>query len=84
VLPHARLERASDWNTMPGRLPDAPGLIVAYGFSGHGFKLSRAIGKVPAQAAFELPTDVWLHPYALERFRRGRLLSGAYGPAAVG
>ena len=26
-----------DWNPVLGRLPDVPGLVVAYGFSGHGF-----------------------------------------------
>lgn len=72
-----------DWNPVLGRLPDVPGLIVAYGFSGHGFKLSPAVGKVLAQTALDLPTDVSLQAYALERFRRGALLSGAYGPGAV-
>jgi sarcosine oxidase subunit beta len=72
-----------DWNPVLGRLPDVPGLIVAYGFSGHGFKLSPAVGKVLAQEALGLATDVSLQPYALERFGRGRLLSGGYGPGAV-
>ncbi len=35
-----------DWNPVLGRLPDLPSLIVAYGFSGHGFKLSPAGGRV--------------------------------------
>ena len=72
-----------DWNPVLGRLPDLPGLIVAYGFSGHGFKLSPAVGRVLAQEALGLPTDVSLAPYALERFRNGRLLSGRYGAGAV-
>jgi len=72
-----------DWNPVLGRLPDVPGLIVAYGFSGHGFKLSPAVGRVLAQEALGLPTDVSLTPYAHERFRSGRLLSGRYGAGAV-
>jgi sarcosine oxidase subunit beta len=36
-----------------------------------------------AQAALGLPTEVALAPYALERFRAGRLLTGAYGRGAV-
>jgi sarcosine oxidase, subunit beta len=72
-----------DWNPVLGRLPDLPGLIVAYGFSGHGFKLSPAVGRVLAQEALGLPTDVSLAPYALERFRSGRLLVGRYGAGAV-
>ncbi len=54
-----------DWNPVLGRLPDMQGLIVGYGFSGHGFKLSPAVGRALAQAALGLPTDVSLAPYAL-------------------
>ena len=72
-----------DWNPVLGHLPELPGLVVGYGFSGHGFKLSPAVGRVLAQAALGLPTDVSLAPYALERFRKGRLLSGRYGSGAV-
>ncbi len=72
-----------DWNPVLGRLPDVPGLVVGYGFSGHGFKLSPAVGRVLAQAALGLPTDVSLAPYSLERFRNGNLLTGRYGVGAV-
>lgn len=72
-----------DWNPVLGRLPDLQGLVVGYGFSGHGFKLSPAVGRALAQAALGLPTDVSLAPYALERFRSGRLLAGRYGDGAV-
>ena len=72
-----------DWNPVLGRLPDVPGLVVGYGFSGHGFKLSPAVGRVLAQEALGLPTDVSLAPYALERFRTGNLLTGKYGLGAV-
>ncbi len=72
-----------DWNPVLGRLPDVAGLIVAYGFSGHGFKLSPMVGRVLAQEALGLPTDVPLAPYALERFRSGRQLIGRYGAGAV-
>ncbi len=72
-----------DWNPVLGRLPDVPGLMVAYGFSGHGFKLSPAVGRVLAQEALGLPLDVPLTPYRHERFREGRLLVGRYGKGAV-
>lgn len=72
-----------DWNPVLGRLPDVPGLLVAYGFSGHGFKLSPMVGRVLAQEALGLPTDVALAPYAHERFRNGRPLVGRYGSGAV-
>lgn len=72
-----------DWNPVLGRLPDVPGLVVGYGFSGHGFKLSPAVGRVLAQEALGLRTDVSLAPYSLERFRTGNLLTGKYGVGAV-
>jgi sarcosine oxidase subunit beta len=72
-----------DWNPVLGPVPEMPGLVVGYGFSGHGFKLSPAVGRVLAQAALGQPTDVSLNPYALERFRAGRLLVGSYGRGAV-
>lgn len=72
-----------DWNPVLGALPQLPGLVVGYGFSGHGFKLSPAVGRVLAQQALGLPTDVGLAPYALERFRAGRPLVGRYGQGAV-
>ncbi len=72
-----------DWNPVLGPLPELPGLIVGYGFSGHGFKLSPMVGKLLAQAALGLPTEVSLAPYALSRFAAGALLSGRYGAGAV-
>ncbi len=72
-----------DWNPVLGRLPDVPGLIVAYGFSGHGFKLSPAVGLLLAQTALGLPCDVDISAYSLERFRSNRLLTGRYGLGAV-
>jgi sarcosine oxidase subunit beta len=72
-----------DWNPILGPAPGLPGLIVAHGFSGHGFKLSPAVGRVLAQAALGQPTDVPLTPYAPDRFASGRLLTGRYGLGAV-
>jgi sarcosine oxidase subunit beta len=72
-----------DWNPVLGRLPGIDGLIVGYGFSGHGFKLSPGVGRVLAQEALGLATDVSLAPYALTRFSSGQLLTGKYGLGAV-
>jgi sarcosine oxidase subunit beta len=72
-----------DWNPVLGQVPEVPGLVVGFGFSGHGFKLSPAVGRVLAQAALGLPADVSLAPYALARFARGALLRGRYGSGAV-
>jgi len=72
-----------DWNPVLGPVPGVEGLLVGFGFSGHGFKLSPAIGKVLAQSALGLETDVDLKPYRFERFEQGQLLVGKYGAGAV-
>jgi sarcosine oxidase subunit beta len=72
-----------DWNPVLGRVPEVPGLVVGFGFSGHGFKLSPSVGKVLAQEALGQATEVSLAPYALERFRTGKLLTTKYGSGAV-
>ena len=72
-----------DWNPVLGPLPGINGLQVAFGFSGHGFKLSPIVGRVMAQSALGLAPDFSLAPYALDRFAGGRLLQGRYGAGAV-
>lgn len=72
-----------DWNPVLGPVGDIEGLVVGFGFSGHGFKLSPGIGKILAQHALGQPTDVALAPYALDRFASGALLVGKYGSGAV-
>ncbi|MNL49370.1 N-methyltryptophan oxidase [compost metagenome] len=68
---------------MLGRVPGVQGLIVGFGFSGHGFKLSPTVGRVLAQEALGLATDVSLKPYDIGRFASGALLTGKYGLGAV-
>ena len=72
-----------DWNPVLGGVPGFAGLTVAFGFSGHGFKLSPAVGRLLAQHALGQPTEVSLAPYRWQRFEEGKLLSGAYGSGAV-
>ena len=72
-----------DWNPVLGRVPGVQGLIVGFGFSGHGFKLSPTVGRVLAQEALGLATDVSLKPYDIGRFASGALLTGKYGLGAV-
>jgi sarcosine oxidase subunit beta len=72
-----------DWNPVLGPVAGWQGLQVAFGFSGHGFKLSPMVGRVLAQSALGLPTDVPLAPYRLERFVQGEILIGRYGKGAV-
>jgi glycine/D-amino acid oxidase-like deaminating enzyme len=72
-----------DWNPVLGPVEGVPGLHLAYGFSGHGFKLSPIVGRLVAQAALGHAPDFPLAPYALSRFAEHRLLTGRYGAGAV-
>lgn len=72
-----------DWNPVLGRIQNVEGLVVGFGFSGHGFKLSPTVGRVLAQEALVMPTDVSLAPYTIHRFETGSLLVGKYGFGAV-
>ena len=72
-----------DWNPVLGHAPGIDGLLLAYGFSGHGFKLSPMVGRLLAQTALGLSADISLVPYALDRFTAGRMLRGRYGLGAV-
>ena len=72
-----------DWNPVLGPLPGIDGLHVAFGFSGHGFKLSPMIGRIVAQTALGLAPDLPLAPYSIERFAGGNLLLGGYGASVV-
>ena len=72
-----------DWNPVLGPLPGIEGLFVAFGFSGHGFKLSPMIGRIVAQAALGISPDLAIAPYSIERFAKGQLLLGGYGASVV-
>jgi sarcosine oxidase subunit beta len=56
---------------------------LAFGFSGHGFKLAPAVGLTLAQQVLGQDMDVDITPYGLERFAEGRLLVGAYGVGSI-
>ncbi len=76
-----RLTIVKSWagliDVLPDALPvlDAPdalsGLIVATGFSGHGFGLGPAVGRHVARLAKGEKPDAILTPLRLERFTRG-------------
>ncbi|MEO8303902.1 MAG: FAD-binding oxidoreductase [Betaproteobacteria bacterium] len=73
-----------DWNPVLGPLPGIDGLHVAFGFSGHGFKLSPMVGRIVAQSVLGIAPDLSLAPYSIARFAGGRLLVGGYGASVVG
>ena len=75
------LEVAEEWAGMIDVTPDAvpvisgtsalPGLILATGFSGHGFGIGPAAGRLAADLVTVAPTAVDLQPFALSRFFDG-------------
>ena len=48
-----------------------PGLLVATGFSGHGFGMGAATGKLMASLALGREPEVGLGAFAFERFTNG-------------
>jgi len=74
-----------DWQPILGATPGIDGLFVAAGFSGHGFKLSPAIGEclaaLIATGRFE-PIDLGL--FRLSRFAEGALIHSPYAHGIVG
>ncbi len=72
-----------DWNPVLGPAPGIDGLTLAFGFSGHGFKLAPAVGLVIAQSILGKPTTVDLEPYGIGRFAAGQAFTGAYGVGSI-
>ena len=52
------------------QVSDPAGLVIAMGFSGHGFCLGPVTGQIAAAMAQDLPVDLPLEPFALSRFDR--------------
>ena len=67
------------------RVPEVPGFWCAVGFSGHGFKLSPAIGTAMAEMVTEGACSTYdLSLFSYSRFRENRLTGTAYEFSIVG
>ena len=68
-----------DWHPILDESP-VPGLYLAVGFSGHGFKLSPAVGDMVAKLVIDgkTPTDD-VHAFRHSRFAEGKPIRGTYG-----
>lgn len=71
-----------DWNPVLDEAPGIGGLIMAFGFSGHGFKLAPMVGKLLAGKLLG-HTDDRLSPYRYSRFAEGDYLIGSYGVGSI-
>ena len=68
-----------DWNPVLGKPAGWEQLVLAYGFSGHGFKLAPAVGRILAQTVLCETADIDIPAYYHGRFEEGTLLTGTYG-----
>ncbi len=72
------LEGTPDFHPVIGVAPGIDGLILCYGFSGHGFKEAPATGRLVAELILDGRPSLDLAPLAFERFAAGRLLRSLY------
>lgn len=60
--------RTPDEYFLIDRHPSNPNVIIASGFSGHGFKFASAIGEVVADLALDKPVEFDLSMFTINRF----------------
>jgi glycine/D-amino acid oxidase-like deaminating enzyme len=63
-----------DHQPLIGPLSGHDGLWLAAGFSGHGFMIAPAVGRILAEALLDGRHDSVLDSFALDRFERGNLV----------
>lgn len=69
-----------DWHPILGPIPELDGAYCAVGFSGHGFKLSPAVGLLMAETITQgHATTIDISRFGLSRFETGELFTGKYG-----
>ncbi|HEV8352765.1 MAG TPA: FAD-binding oxidoreductase [bacterium] len=73
-----------DWQPVLGAVDGIEGLFIAAGFSGHGFKLSPALGEVLAALITGEQPAVDVSAFRLSRFAEGRLLRGHHAQGILG
>jgi sarcosine oxidase subunit beta len=73
-----------DWHPILDAIPEVPGLYVAAGTSGHGFKLSPAIGRrLAGLVTGDAASISELRPFRRDRFAVGELFVGRYSHSIV-
>ena len=75
VLAHGLYDVTPDRQAIIGRVPGCDGLWVAAGFSGHGFMLAPAVGRILADAIAGESESEALSVLDAARFASGRLVS---------
>lgn len=68
------LETSPDHHAILGKVPEIEGLVLANGFSGHGFQHSPVVGKVIAELIMDSKaTTIDISPLSIERFEKAEL-----------
>jgi glycine/D-amino acid oxidase-like deaminating enzyme len=66
-----------DWQPIIDRLPGVEGAFCAAGFSGHGFKMAPAVGKLLAELVVDgRAASFDIHPLRASRFEEGEPFGG--------
>ncbi|MGH9750598.1 MAG: NAD(P)/FAD-dependent oxidoreductase [Candidatus Polarisedimenticolia bacterium] len=72
------LEGTPDFHPVMGKAPGVEGLLLCYGFSGHGFKEAPVTGRLMAEMILDGRTSIDITPLRFERFAEGDLLRSRY------
>lgn len=67
------LDMTPDDNFIFGDVPELPGLVLACGFSGHGYALSPIVGRLLREHVTDKATSLPMDKFRLERFRNGQV-----------
>ncbi len=80
------------WSGIEGVMPDGlpvigpsettPGILHAFGFSGHGFQLGPGVGAVLCELALDDATSTPIDPFRINRFSIDETSRQTIGPAA--
>lgn len=63
------IDDCTDHIPVISRVEEVPGLILACAFSGHGFGISPAVGKLLSEMALEKETTLDIEPFRYDRFK---------------
>jgi sarcosine oxidase subunit beta len=72
------LEGTPDFHPVIGKAPGFEGMILCYGFSGHGFKEAPVTGRLIAELILDGRPSLDIAPLAFDRFAKGELLRSLY------
>lgn len=74
-----------DWQPVIDRIPGVEGFYCAVGFSGHGFKLGPAVGRILSELVWTGACRSYdISVFRYDRFREGKLTRGRYQYSIIG